>query len=91
MSSKLGSLAREAQEELEGLGLVEPTLAKLVAAGERAGSPGGKMSGAGGGGAFWLAYANLAAARKGEAALRSEAKELGLAEELSLELLVLAE
>ena len=91
MSSKLGLLAREAQVELAGLGLVDPALAKLVAAGEAAGSAGGKMSGAGGGGAFWLVYAGLAMAKIGEAALRARAKELGLGEDLSLEILSLAD
>lgn len=91
LSSELGSLAREAQIELAGLDLVDPALAELVACGEAAGSQGGKMSGAGGGGAFWLVYADLAGAKRGEAALRKKAAELGLDKALSLEALSLVD
>ena len=87
LSIQLGSLAREAQVELAGLGLVDQTVAALVAAGEAAGSPGGKMSGAGGGGAFWLVYPDLDGARHGEEALRRRASSLGLGDGLSLEVL----
>ena len=85
MSHELGLLAREAQSELSDLGLVDPAVAALVAAGEASGSPGGKMSGAGGGGAFWLVYADETSARLGETILRQSSKSLGLDMELSLE------
>jgi len=84
-ASAFGSLAREAEEILSTLGLVDRDLALLVDAGEKAGSCGGKMSGAGGGGAFWLVYADARGAEEGVAALRATAAEAGLLEELTLE------
>jgi mevalonate kinase len=51
---ELGSLAREAQEVLSRLGLSTPELDRLLQEGRARGSLGGKLSGAGGGGAFFL-------------------------------------
>lgn len=87
ISYELGLLAKDAQIELSALGLVDPSLATLVETGEATGSEGGKMSGAGGGGAFWLVYPDRAAALRGESALRQKAADLELGEALTLEVL----
>lgn len=50
----LGELADRAMEVLRGLGLSVPGLDALLDVGKRAGALGGKLSGAGGGGAFYL-------------------------------------
>jgi len=51
---EIGGLARQAQDYLRSLELSTPLLDELLAEGERAGALGGKLSGAGGGGAFFL-------------------------------------
>jgi mevalonate kinase len=58
----LGALAWQAQERLAALGLSTPELEALLAEGRRAGALGGKLSGAGGGGAFYLVFADSRAA-----------------------------
>jgi len=58
----VGSLADEAMRELRGLGLSSPALDLLLQNGARAGALGGKLSGAGGGGAFFLVAANAESA-----------------------------
>ncbi len=50
----LGELAREAQGHLRELDLSSPDLDRVLEAGRSAGALGGKLSGAGGGGAFFL-------------------------------------
>ncbi|UCG00018.1 MAG: mevalonate kinase [Spirochaetaceae bacterium] len=50
----LGGLAREAHQLLSRLGLSTPELDRLLGEGRRRGALGGKLSGAGGGGAFFL-------------------------------------
>ena len=50
----LGALATEAMTHLRALGLGNPTQDALLEAGARCGALGGKASGAGGGGAFYL-------------------------------------
>jgi mevalonate kinase len=50
--------AEEAQELLRGFGLSHPTVEAALAAGKAAGALGGKISGAGGGGAFYLVCRN---------------------------------
>ncbi len=83
----IAELAKSAQWDLESLGLVTPGVAALLAAGEAQGALGGKMSGAGGGGAFWLLYEGRVEAEAGKSALQAQAERQGLAAELSLELL----
>jgi mevalonate kinase len=51
---RLGALAREAQEGLKALDLSTPGLDDILEDGRRFGALGGKLSGAGGGGAFYL-------------------------------------
>jgi mevalonate kinase len=58
----LGGLAWQAQERLAALELSRPELDELLAAGRRAGALGGKLSGAGGGGAFFMLFADPQAA-----------------------------
>ncbi|MEI6385836.1 MAG: hypothetical protein WCQ50_04320 [Spirochaetota bacterium] len=83
----IGELAKTAHHDLASLGLVDPGVAALLARAEAQGALGGKMSGAGGGGAFWLLYAGRAEAMAGKSELQSEAEKRGLATELSLEVL----
>ena len=62
-----GELAEEAHRQLRSLGLSTPELEECLAAGRRAGALGGKLSGAGGGGAWFLVFDERPRA---EAALR---------------------
>lgn len=71
----LGGLAREAQEYLSGLGLNTPDLDQLLEQGMAQGALGGKLSGAGGGGAFFLIYPDPEAARSGAKALHDLARK----------------
>lgn len=89
-AASLGSLARQAEAGLSELGLVDEGVAALLAAGEVAGATGGKMSGAGGGGAFWLACSEGKTVEKVTESLEARARELGLATELELGRLRLA-
>jgi mevalonate kinase len=66
----LGTLAREAQELLGSLGLSTPELDRLLQEGRTAGALGGKLSGAGGGGAFFLICTDPETARGAAAALQ---------------------
>ena len=59
----LGGLADEAQERLASLGLSTPELESVLSRGRAAGAAGGKLSGAGGGGAFYLVAEDLDRAR----------------------------
>jgi mevalonate kinase len=65
----LGHLANQAQSLLGQLGLSSPELEAALAIGRAAGSPGGKLSGAGGGGAFYLWADSGEAAERIRAAL----------------------
>lgn len=78
LAARIGELARRAQERLRGLGLSTAELDALIGAGEAAGATGGKLSGGGAGGAFWLASRNRADAERVAAAVASEAGRLGL-------------
>jgi mevalonate kinase len=51
---ELGVLAQEAHTYLDELGVATPELNTIIAHGTQAGARGGKLSGAGGGGAFYL-------------------------------------
>jgi len=53
-AAQLGELAREAQEQLHFLDLSTPELERHLVEGRKCGALGGKLSGAGGGGAFFL-------------------------------------
>lgn len=91
LAEELGGLAREAEAELSRLGLVDEGTALLLAEAERAGACGGKMSGAGGGGAFWLAYPSRKDALRGLKLLGERARTEGLAEALTLDVVGLGE
>jgi mevalonate kinase len=75
----LGELARGAQEYLGRLGLNTPELDRLLEQGMADGALGGKLSGAGGGGAFFLIYPDPEAARSGARALQDLATQRRLA------------
>ena len=83
----LGGMALEAEAELDALGLADPAIKSLLAIGTKAGALGGKMSGAGGGGAFWLVYASGEEAKEGADRLARQAEKNGLAPDLTLEVL----
>ncbi|HOX18758.1 MAG TPA: hypothetical protein PKW82_09900, partial [Spirochaetales bacterium] len=78
LAARIGELARRAQENLHGLDLSTQELDALIASGEAAGSTGGKLSGGGAGGAFWLAAKNRADAGRVADAVRAEAAKLGI-------------
>lgn len=58
LASRLGDLAAGAQVVLGELGLVIPAVEDVIRFGEVHGAAGGKMSGAGGGGAFFLVFSD---------------------------------
>jgi mevalonate kinase len=74
----LGKLADTAMNLLRKLGLSTPALDALVAAGLAAGATGGKLSGGGAGGAFWLACPDSQAATRIQTAVIEEARRLDL-------------
>ncbi|MGO9409774.1 MAG: hypothetical protein ACLQCB_03380 [Spirochaetia bacterium] len=61
-ASGIGRLADEAMRGLAALGLSNPSLEVLLEEGRRSGARGGKLSGAGGGGAFFLVCSDAQAA-----------------------------
>lgn len=61
---KIGGLANRAHDILKGLGLSTDSMDALLSAGRDAGAAGGKLSGAGGGGAFYLVAQNKSHAQK---------------------------
>ncbi len=61
-ASALAAFTARAQELLAGLGLSTPSLDRAIAAGLRHGGVSGKMSGAGGGGAFFVLFESAIAA-----------------------------
>lgn len=70
----LGELAREAHLALSRLDLTTPLLDEMIDAGMASGASGGKLSGAGGGGAFFLVFGDEVSAERGANALRARAK-----------------
>jgi mevalonate kinase len=68
--ARLGTLLAEAHEALRGLGLGGAGVDRLIRAGLELGALGGKQSGAGAGGAFFLLYPSASSAR-------ASARELG--------------
>ncbi len=77
-AGELGEAAREAQELLDSLGLSTPELDRLLEEGRAKGVLGGKLSGAGGGGAFFLICADPETARDAAAALQQLSGSLRL-------------
>jgi mevalonate kinase len=78
-AASIGRLADAADQELHALGLSNDILRRVLAHGRAAGAMGGKVSGAGGGGAFYLVARNMDDARAIHAALSCVLRELGLA------------
>lgn len=75
---QLGALACQAQEQLTALGLSTPQLDELLSIARSEGALGGKLSGAGAGGAFWLLAPDAAGASRLRQCLSLAAKRLGL-------------
>jgi mevalonate kinase len=75
---ELGRQAGEAQELLDSLGLSTPELNKLLEEGRVRGAFGGKLSGAGGGGAFFMICTDSQAAAGVAAGLRQLSRSLEL-------------
>jgi len=73
-----GTLADEAMRELRALGLSSPALDLLLEQGARAGALGGKLSGAGGGGAFFLVAADAEKAAVIRARVTDAAGQAGI-------------
>jgi len=67
----LGRLADRAHEQLKGLGLSSAELDAILDLGRECGAIGGKLSGAGGGGAFYLVAADLDSAQRIAAAVEA--------------------
>jgi mevalonate kinase len=77
-ASELGKLANAAMSILRKLALSTPAMDAILAAGLAAGATGGKLSGGGAGGAFWLACPAGLDARRIQTAVIAEARRLGL-------------
>ena len=75
---ELGELCWQAGGILGQLGLGTGDLDRLLDEGRGCGALGGKLSGAGGGGAFFLLFASRPEAEGGAARLRAAARSLGL-------------
>lgn len=73
-----GRKAQAAQKCLRELGLSTPEMDQVLARGEEKGSLGGKLSGAGGGGAFFLLYGDGAGAQSGKNDLLTWAQLRGI-------------
>jgi mevalonate kinase len=74
----LGSLADRANSEIEALGLSNDALRQILTLGRSAGASGGKVSGSGNGGAFYLVARDIDVAREVHAALARYMRESGL-------------
>jgi mevalonate kinase len=74
----LADLALEAQSILRGLDLSTPELDSLIREGQAGGALGGKLSGAGGGGAFFLICPDPDTAHGAAAALQGLSRSLNL-------------
>ena len=72
----LGELCRRAQEDLRRLGLSTRELELLLGEGMEAGCVGGKLSGAGGGGAFFLVAPDRSSALSAADRVRAKAGEI---------------
>ena len=78
LAASLGSLADRANSELESLGLSNDTLRQILTLGRAVGASGGKVSGAGNGGAFYLVARDMGVAREVHAALAGYMARTGL-------------
>lgn len=74
----IGGLADEAMAILRDLGLSHPSLDLILDEGRQFGALGGKLSGAGGGGAFFLVFDGERSARDAASRLGQAARERGL-------------
>ena len=74
-AAQLGVVADAAQRLLAGLGLADPSQERLLHAGHTAGACGGKLSGAGGGGACFLICRDPTTAARVLAAIRDRAAD----------------
>jgi mevalonate kinase len=74
----IGGMADQAMELLRRLELSSPWLDRLLETGRRAGALGGKLSGAGGGGAFFLVTKEAESARDVAARLEAESARAGI-------------
>ncbi len=74
----IARLADQAMERLRGLGLSSEWLDRLLEAGKRAGALGGKLSGAGGGGAFFLVTGDAESARLVSVSVEEAAARAGI-------------
>jgi mevalonate kinase len=74
----LGALLEAAHRALGRLGLGDPGIDRLIGAGIESGAAGGKPSGAGSGGAFFLAYPSESSARASALALAEFARRDGI-------------
>jgi mevalonate kinase len=77
-AARIAELADRAMENLRRLSLSTPWLDRLLAAGRSEGALGGKLSGAGGGGAFFLVVRNAEIAGAVAARLMAEARQAGI-------------
>ena len=76
-ATALGALADAAHRLLSGLGLADPRQDRLLQAGRAAGACGGKLSGAGCGGACYLVCGDAASATRVLEAIRNQATVAG--------------
>jgi mevalonate kinase len=74
----IGSLADRAMSRLRSLGLSSPGLDTILGFGKRAGSLGGKLSGAGAGGAFFMVMPDRASAAAALPRLEVDTRNAGL-------------
>ncbi len=78
VATGLGALANRAMAELRMLGLADTAQDRLIEEGLRTGAIGGKLSGAGAGGAFYLVYPDPGGARRSLRWLRQFAARNGI-------------
>ena len=78
VGEELGVLADRAMEELAALGLSTPEMDRLLRSARTAGALGAKLSGAGGGGAFFALASGPAAAARIASGLEMECTEAGI-------------
>lgn len=83
----LGALLEAARRALGRLGLGDPGIDRLIRAGIESGAVGGKPSGAGSGGAFFLAYPTDSSARASALALAEFARRDGVRLAMPLQVL----
>jgi mevalonate kinase len=76
---RIGELAEQAMRRLRALGLCVPAQDGLLDAGRAAGALGGKLSGAGGGGAFFMVAPDRRAAVRIARSIEAEAGKRGTA------------